>query len=93
MMKMTNHGWRIFSVSFSSDGKLLASSSDQVTVIHMINTEEVGLLTKDAGIFHGHENLISSVAFSPDGKRLASGSVDETVRVWDRVHRAGSEAL
>jgi WD40 repeat protein len=76
---------RVFSVAFSSDGRLLASGgggSDK----HGVRAE---LLLWDTAtgnrlaVLEGHKHVVYSVAFSPDGKRLASGGSDGTVKVWN----------
>lgn len=63
-------------LTFSPDGKLLATGSDDMTVkTWKVETgEEVATMT-------GHADGVTSVAFSPDGKLLASGSFDKTVKV------------
>jgi WD40 repeat protein len=65
-------------VTFSPDGRHLASGSqDQTVRLWDVNT---GQCLKTLA---GHTNWVSSVAFSPDGRLLASGSNDQTVRLWD----------
>ena len=65
-------------MSFSPDGKILASGSWDKT-LHLYDAQ-TGELQKT---FTGHADWVLSVVFSPDGKMLASGSQDQTVRVWD----------
>jgi WD40 repeat protein len=67
----------VCSVSFSPDGKRVASGSDDGTV------RVWDLATGQAVVLKGHKHVVSQVCFSPDGKRLASASWDKTVRIWD----------
>ena len=65
-------------MSFSPDGKTLASaSSDKTIKLWNIKTK------KEIFSFLGHNNAVNSVSFSPDGKILASGSDDNTIKLWN----------
>ena len=66
------------SVSFSPDGKMLASGAEDNTV--KLWDVETG---KNTATLEGHTSWIYSVAFSPDGTTLASGSGDRTIKLWD----------
>jgi WD40 repeat protein len=67
-----------YSVIFSNDGALLASSGkDDAIVIRRVS--DGGLINK---ITTGHSDL-ESISFSPDAKRIASASVPGPVEVWD----------
>ena len=68
----------IFALSFSSDGKTLATAHIDDTV----RLWDIETMTATA-ICEGHTGLPESVRFSPDGKTLISGSWDKTVRLWD----------
>lgn len=68
----------VFALSFSSDGKTLATGHRDSTV-RLWNIETMKVKT----ILKGHTDFVNSVRFSPDGKTLISGSWDKTVRVWD----------
>ena len=65
-------------VSFSPDGKTLASGSWDYTVKlwDVASAKELKTLS-------GHSDSVWSVSFSPDGKTLASGSRDYTVKLWN----------
>ncbi|MEQ8972937.1 MAG: hypothetical protein RIE73_21360 [Coleofasciculus sp. C1-SOL-03] len=69
----------IISVSFSPNGKTLASSSTDTTI--KLWNRETG---ENIATFTGHNSRINSVSFSPDGKILASGSADTTIKLWNR---------
>ena len=63
----------VTSVTFSPDGKIIASSSSDNTVRlwDASSGAQVGEPLK------GHSGAVISVAFSPDGKLVASGSEDK----------------
>ena len=75
---LRGHTERVNSVSFSPDGKALASGSDDGTV-KLWNVAE----RETIGTLEGHADSVRTVAFSPDGRTLASGSWDGTVKLWD----------
>ena len=65
-------------MSFSSDGKTLASGSRDNT-IKLWNVET----GKEIRTLSGHNEGVTSVSFSSDGKTLASGSEDKTIKLWN----------
>ena len=75
---LRGHKGVIRCVSFSPDGSLLATTSEDSTVaIWDPNTGRLlRSLTGDTGEVH-------TVSFSADGKLLASGGEDKTVRLWN----------
>lgn len=76
----------IDAVAFSSDGKLLAVSSQEAIRLWDMNRQQpVG------GKMCGHTYSIGDLKFSPDGKWLASASWDGTARVWEV--RSGRQVL
>ncbi len=77
----TYHGHTngVTSVTWSPDGKRIASGShdDTVQVWETATGEHV------INYCCGHSASVTSVTWSPDGKRIASGSYDGTAQVWD----------
>ena len=65
-------------MSFSPDGKRLASASGDQTLKLWDAATGQELLT-----LKGHTGEVTGVSFSPDGKRLASASDDQTLKLWD----------
>ncbi|MCI0660390.1 MAG: choice-of-anchor D domain-containing protein [Acidobacteria bacterium] len=75
---LSGHVNSVESVSFSPDGKTLASGSDNGTfkLWDVAGRREIAT-------FYGHTGSVESVSFSPDSKTLASGSWDNTIKLWD----------
>jgi WD40 repeat protein len=70
------HSNWVNSVSFSPDGKTIASASYDNTI------KLWSLDGKELKTFKGHSNWVNSVSFSPDGKTIASASGDKTIKLW-----------
>ena len=77
-LRFTGHLDVLRAVSFSPDGRMLASGSDDntVRVWHLADRRELATL-------QGHEGAVGAVTFSPDGRTVASAGKDGTVRLWD----------
>jgi len=73
---LKGHESTVNSVSFSPDGKTIASGSQDGT-IELWSID--GRLLKT---LKGHEYRVWSVSFSPDGKTIASGGSDGTIELW-----------
>ena len=77
------------SVAFSSDGRLLASGSNDNNTVRLWRVEN---RRYDAAL-RAHISSVNAVVFSPDGRLLASGSSDNTVRLWLVKYRQYMAAL
>ncbi|OUL29260.1 hypothetical protein, partial [Nostoc sp. 106C] len=67
----------VYSMSFSPDGKTIATTSWDKTA-RLWNLQ--GQLLQE---FIGHQDIVTSVSFSPDGKTIATASLDKTARLWN----------
>ncbi|WVZ99814.1 LOW QUALITY PROTEIN: hypothetical protein U9M48_045060 [Paspalum notatum var. saurae] len=72
------HTDAVIAVSFSPDGKCLASGSGDTTVRFWDLSTQTPLFT-----CKGHKNWVLCIAWSPDGKHLVSGSKSGELIVWD----------
>jgi eukaryotic-like serine/threonine-protein kinase len=77
------HSKEIYTLSWSPDGKFIASGSGDETVQVWNVARGTNILS-----YYGHRHklgkgLVQSVMWSPDGKYIVSGSWDKTVRIWD----------
>ena len=72
------HANSVNGVSFSRNGKMLASASDD----HTVKLWDTSTGTEIKTLI-GHTNWVWGVSFSPDSKMLASASKDKTVKLWD----------
>lgn len=81
LLTYRGHSDGVWSVTFSPDGQLLASSSDDQTIrLWDTGSQEIKACLHT---LREHTNRVRAVTFSPDGRLLASGSDDQTIRLWD----------
>ncbi|HLG60997.1 MAG TPA: protein kinase [Ktedonosporobacter sp.] len=74
------HSSMVWSVAWSPDGKMIASTGGDKTVQVWEAASGNPLYT-----YMGHTDSVYSMAWSPDSKRIASASYDKTVQVWDAI--------
>lgn len=78
----SGHAGRVGGVAWSSDGRRIASASNDKTIQVWDS-----LTGKRSFIYRNRNAAITCVAWSPDSRRVAFGSNDKTVQVWDAIAR------
>lgn len=74
--RFNGHSKKVEGTSFSPDGQLIASASEDQT-IKLWNSTGLLLAT-----LQGHKDWVNKVSFSPDSRQLATASSDGTVKIW-----------
>lgn len=85
--RLEGHQDKVNSVSFSPNGQLIASASnDQTVKLWHSDGKLIKTLSGHcgAGIGSGRCDATNGVSFSPDGQQLAIASQDGTIKLWDR---------
>ncbi|GAB1525855.1 hypothetical protein RhiTH_009021 [Rhizoctonia solani] len=75
------HSDRVKSVSFSPDGTMLVSGSDD----RSIRIWNSAFVSTHSSLLEGHTDGVLTAIFSPNAQQIASGARDYTVRLWNLV--------
>lgn len=78
----------IYSVSFSPDGKFIATALHDGT-IKLWNLKS----NQETSLFKHGQKPVRSVSFSPDGKLMATASEDGTIKLWNPLHKNESKLI
>jgi WD40 repeat protein len=75
----TDHSAAINAITFSPDGRLIASASEDNTArLWSVETQAAF-----GGALNKHTQAVLTLAFNPDGSQLATGSRDQLIYLWD----------
>jgi hypothetical protein len=77
---LRGHGDVIFALSFSPDGRWLATGSMDGTA-RLWDLKSPNAAAEPI-VLQGHARGIAGLVFTPDGRLLATGSFDNTARLW-----------
>ncbi len=75
--RLTGHQQLVFCISYSPDGRFIASGSADKKIKLWD-----GFTGKFITTFHGHVGSVYRLVWSPDSRFLASGSKDSTCKLW-----------
>ena len=82
------HNNAVYWVTFSSDGRRLASASlDNTIKLWKFSTGQ------HLSTLRGHGDGVCTASFAPDGKTLFSASLDKSLRVWNLSNGATERTL
>jgi WD40 repeat protein len=81
----------VYTVAFSPDGRMLASSDVNGDALLWKMTAGTGQAVYTGFVNTG--SLVYGIAFSPNSQELATGSADGTVRVWNVTTPAAAQLL
>ncbi len=78
---LAKHSGAVVAVTYSPDGKLLATAGSDKKVILWEAATGKELMT-----LYGHSQGLEDIAFSPDGRYLATASDDKSVKLWNPLN-------
>ncbi|KOB62545.1 hypothetical protein PFHG_04309 [Plasmodium falciparum HB3] len=78
-MLINSHKGEVYSINFSSDGKYIASSSFDMTImVHNVYNE-----CETIGVLRGHKNAVLQAKWLQDDNYICSASADHKLFLWD----------
>jgi WD40 repeat protein len=80
LSKIKGHTGPVFSLMFSTNGKLLVSGGSAED--HSVRVWEVPSASPHA-VLNGNQKQVAAVGFSADASRVLSAGYDGTIRIWD----------
>ncbi len=81
ILTFAGHSGSVNTLSWSPDGRLLASGSEDKTVqIWQVWQTITGQRFRT---YTSHSGPVNTLSWSPDGRLIASGSQDKTVQIWE----------
>ena len=83
------HGQSVTALAFNPAGTVLASGSNDRTVILWDVTRDFAPIR----VLRDHQAPVRSLAFSPDGSRLVSGAADGQIVLWDVARGQAADSL